>query len=369
MWTALALIIAVLLPQDIGLSSAWTVSLPTRVAFGIAIAIAVAGIAWVGALAAASVVFLLTLAQMAVAPTVSFGHFIALATASYAAGRLPVRRHALAGLALSTVTTIAIGLAVDDPQFEFVFPMFVFSTAWVLGRVVRAHSARADLLGELAAQLDRQQEELAQLAALEERQRIAAEMHDVLANSLSSIVVQAGAAAEIAGDHPEVTAALRNIQDVGRSGLVDVRSLLRGLDAHGSDTGASPGVADIEALATRMRNAGLDLSVDLDEDAKAVPASVGLNAYRIVQEALTNALRHAGRVRSNVTIDRDRDALRITVTNAVSAEDAPTPTTTGSGRGLAGMRQRAAMHRGTLSAGETRDGTYVVEAVLRLDTS
>jgi signal transduction histidine kinase len=203
-----------------------------------------------------------------------------------------------------------------------------------------------------------------ELAARDERSRIAREMHDVVAHGLSVIVVQADGARYAAAKDPEVAVGtLETISATGREALTEMRRLL-GLLRKG-DTGVAPqpGLDDVRHLVDEARASGMRVAADLPEPAPDVPDGVGLAAYRIVQEALTNARKHAGpdaAVEVRVAVDRDvaidvRDDGR----GAAARGD-------GRGLGLVGMRERAAVHGGTLEAGPAPGGGFAVSARLPL---
>ena len=200
----------------------------------------------------------------------------------------------------------------------------------------------------------------------QERARIARELHDVVAHRVSLMTVQAGAARVVAAEQPEVAArALGAVEQAGRDALSALRHLLGVLrpDGDADATAPQPRVADLPALAAELRAAGLDVTLAVDDAPAHVPARVGLSVYRIVQEALTNALRHAGpgtgvdvRVASGprcvcVTVDDDG--------RGVAA--APSP---GVGHGLIGMRERAVALGGSLDAAPVRGGGFRVVATL-----
>ncbi|MGW8730379.1 sensor histidine kinase [Streptomyces sp. NPDC055808] len=224
--------------------------------------------------------------------------------------------------------------------------------AWTAGQWRRAQQER------LAAETRR--------AVAEERARIAREVHDVVAHTVSVMVIQASAAEDVFDADPEqARQALRAIDGAGRSALGELRVLLRA-DAGGEgDEGRRPprGLGDLAELAAGARAAGL--AVELSEEGRGPtpPSAVDLAAYRIVQEALTNTLRHAGASLVRVSVRRDMEAIHI----AVSDNGRPggrSWRSAGSGRGLAGMRERAALLGGTLVAGPGPDGGFEVHAVL-----
>ncbi|MGW1868457.1 sensor histidine kinase [Streptomyces mauvecolor] len=223
--------------------------------------------------------------------------------------------------------------------------------AWTAGQWRRAQQDR------LAAETRR--------AVAEERARIAREVHDVVAHSVSVMVIQASAAEDVFTAHPEqARQALRAIEGAGRSALGELRVLLRTESGDDGDGRRPPrGLGDLGELAANARAAGL--AVELHEEGRAIspPSAVDLAGYRIVQEALTNTLRHAGAGRVRVSVCRDEEAVRIEVSDN-GRPGKGSWRSAGSGRGLAGMRERASLLGGTLEAGPGPDGGFEVRAVL-----
>lgn len=256
---------------------------------------------------------------------------------------------ALAALLALTATNLFTAKNEDTA-----FAIVVVLGAWAFGEVVR--NRRATIA------------EAVRRAAIEEQARIARELHDVIAHSVSVIVVQAAAAAEVFDAQPEqARAALRSIETAGRDALRELRLLLavdrRGADAASADP--QPGLDRLDELVEPLRAAGLDVAVRWDGPARALPAGVDLSAFRIVQEALTNTLRHAHATHAEVTVRVAEDVLELDVVDdgrGLAGEQSD-----GTGRGLAGMRERAAMHGGTLEAGAARRGGYRIHARLPLE--
>lgn len=198
----------------------------------------------------------------------------------------------------------------------------------------------------------------------ERRLRLARDVHDVLAHSLSIIVVQAEAADEVIAARPDqARRALGRIQETGRSSLAEVRSLVDALreDAPTARATASgtPGLADVPALVESFRQSGLPVSLVVQARADDVPAPVAETAYRVVQESLTNTLRHAGRVATLVEVRTDDDGLHVLVRDEGRAPAGSTP-----GHGLRGMRERVEGAGGQVLAGSRDEGGYAVEATL-----
>ena len=248
----------------------------------------------------------------------------------------------LAGLAASNFATA--------PAEDALFALALAVVAWALGETARN---RRVVISEEARR-----------AVSEEQARIARELHDVIAHSVSVIVVQAGAADDVFDTRPDqARAAIRSIESTGREALGELRRLLGAVrPADGAEPVApQPGLERVDELAEPVRAGGLDVVVRHEGDPGPLPAGVDLSAYRIVQEALTNTLRHARATRVEVVLRYGGDELEVEVRDDGRAAPAQTA---GGGRGLVGMRERASLVGGTLDAGSLPGGGYRVRARL-----
>jgi signal transduction histidine kinase len=274
------------------------------------------------------------------------------AVACWASGR--GRRVAAALLA---VAVWLVPLLTDD-RGSIPTNAALFAAAWILGMLMRERREQNEQLRIRAAELAREREEKAALAADAERSRIARELHDVLTHSVSVMVIQAQGAQASGNDHDRVMAALQRIETIGRGALSELRGLLRDTD---TPRVPQPGFDRIGELAQAVRDAGVTVTLDGPPPAGALPASVELSAYRIVQEALTNTLRHSASASARVTVRREATALVVDI-----EDDGPARARTGAapGRGITGMRQRAAIAGGTLTAGSEPHGGFHVTARL-----
>ncbi len=225
-------------------------------------------------------------------------------------------------------------------------------------------SARGEGLRARERQLEREQALLTEQAVAAERVRIARELHDVVAHGVSLMVVQAQALGALAG--AERDAAGTQIATIGREALTEMHRMLgvlRPQDDEAPEFAPAPGVRDVAGLVERARGAGIDVALTIEGEPRALPAGVDLSAYRIVQEALTNVIKHARALRTEVLVSYGPDALELSVIDdGAGAGEGGTP-----GHGLVGMRERVALFGGTLETGRGADGRgYAVRAVLPL---
>jgi signal transduction histidine kinase len=233
-----------------------------------------------------------------------------------------------------------------------------------IGLFVRSRRDRVEVFRERAERLERERELLAERAVAEERVRIAQELHDVVAHNVSMIVVRAQA---LAATVPEerVTAATADIAELGREAMAEMHRTLKLLRAggdHAAERAPQPGLADLGDLLERSRVAGLRVELAVEGDPRPLSQSVDLSAFRILQEALTNVVKHAGRAHTTVLLGYRPDALELIVTD--TGDGAATSVPTPGGHGLVGMRERAALFGGSLTAGPRGDHGFEVRAVL-----
>jgi signal transduction histidine kinase len=271
---------------------------------------------------------------------------------------------------------VSVGLYV---LFFMVSNLVFLVSGWLLGDLVRRGREREAELAAQAAALAAAQEERATQAVLGERLRIARELHDVLAQHVSVMGVQAAAARRIIESRPDdVPALLAAIESAGRDAVVELHRLLGLLRDHetGDALGPRPTLAEVPALARQLGDAGLAVDLDLDGAVAAggdaeLPAGLQLSAYRITQEALTNALKHGGPGTSaTVALHRRAAALELVVRDDGRGSSMPASRrrSPGPGHGLVGMRERAALHGGELKAGRRPGGGYEVRAWFPLAT-
>lgn len=237
--------------------------------------------------------------------------------------------------------------------------------AWAIGRAGRV---RDQYFARSAAQQ-------VSAAVAQERLRIAREMHDIVAHSMSLIAVKAGVAGLAAPQRPEAaTEALQVISQVSRSSLRDMRRLLGALrsdmdDAEVGELAPVPGIADLSALVAQASQAGVEVVLGIDADL-ALPEDLSLAVYRIVQESVTNVVKHAGVAGCRVEVSARQGAIHVTVIDdGIGQRQGPHRIGDGSGHGLIGMRERVAVHGGRFSAGTRPGGGFAVTAVLPMENT
>lgn len=296
--------------------------------------------------------------------------WFAILLAVYALGSWGSARSSAIGMSVVALGTLAVdiprlqqGAAIDDVVPGWV----ILAGTWGLGRWLRSRrSEHASLVAHNTA-LERDREEASRAAVAYERARIARELHDLVAHSMAVIVLQAQASQRVLPDDVEAAQrSLAAIESVGRAGMDELRRLLDVLlvEAEGVDPGARPSLEQLDDLVEQVRSAGLEVTVEVDGTPGPLPPGLDLSAYRIVQEALTNALKHGGRAPTSVRVGYRAETLTIRVSNpAVRAPAAPDSRV---GHGLISMRERAALYGGELEAGPGPEGDFVVHATLPL---
>ncbi len=291
---------------------------------------------------------------------------VLFAMASRRSWQLP----AAAALAVAVASIVATAGWGGDLAADGLLGFAIGSTgscaaAVALGLYVGARRRLIDGLRERAERLDRERELLADRAVALERVRIAQELHDVIAHNVSLMVVQAqGLGAAI--DDPRVASDTTAIADLGRQAMAEMHRTLRLLrtDRAAAELAPQPGLANIDRLVEQARSAGLSIEFTVHGQPRQLPQSEDLSAFRIVQEALTNVVKHAASADTHVTLDYADEGLRLTITDAGDTPDAPREHTSGDGQGLVGMRERVAMFGGTLSAQRRAGRGFEVTAVL-----
>jgi signal transduction histidine kinase len=283
----------------------------------------------------------------------------AMVCATFSLGAHAALRTAATGLAIAALGA-GVHAAVFYPGGEPPAILGGVVVPWVAGRTVRTRRELTAELHDKAARLEEAREEEARAAVVAERARVARELHDAVAHSLSVIAIQAAGAAGIADRDPDRAARSSDlIEAVGGDALAELRRLA-------APTGAdAPGLEGVGALTQRARAGGLPVELRIEGEPAALPAGVDLAAFRIVQEALANVSKHARAARAWVVVRYERDAVEVEVADDGRGPNGAAPAS-GGGHGLVGMRERVALYNGMLEAGGRPDGGFLVRARLPL---
>jgi signal transduction histidine kinase len=290
----------------------------------------------------------------------------------YMLGRLSVQRGrpevdaVLLGAAVAAILIVA-----GNPGLNRVAATWTSAVGvpFAAGRAVGSRVALTRELQANAQRLEREQQERARHAAAEERNRIARELHDVVAHSVSVMVIQTQAARRVAaGDREAARAALSSVQSCGRDALTEMRRMI-GVLRHGDEelAGATaPALSQLGALAERARAAGLPVELRIDGEARELTPGLDLVAFRVVQEALTNAIKHAGPARALVTVTFTTGALELEISDTGRGPALADGERDATGQGLVGMRERLVLYGGELQTGRARGGGFKVRARIPL---
>jgi signal transduction histidine kinase len=292
---------------------------------------------------------------------------LALVAGSYTCAAYCEQRPALLGLLAGIVAVPLVNVAWGKGVLsDVIFPIaFLMGAPWLAGRAIRHRSALNAALREKAERLAREGEEEARRAVAAERTRISRELHDVVAHSVSVMVIQASAAGRIVERDPARAAesgAL--IESTGREALAEVRRLFGAVGLQDADIAfdAQPTLARVEELAEAARVAGLEVELRIEGDPVQLPPGLDLAAYRVVQEALANTIRHAGPARAQLTVGYRGRSLQL----EISDDGHGVTDGASAGRGLTGIRERVALYGGELRMGRGRDGGFAVRATIPL---
>ncbi|MGV9428623.1 sensor histidine kinase [Streptomyces sp. NPDC003656] len=307
-------------------------------------------------------------AALAIGGSVSWITVLACVVGAY--GAVVYSRYRTAAIAVLVLAATLSGFAFRhaEPLLPaWSSPGFVLLVAGMLASLVRFLHLRLASSRDRVAELQTAQEEATRRAVEEERARIAAELHDVVTHNVSVMVIQAGAARKVMDMAPEQSKeALLAVEAGGRAAMAELRHVMGLLAApdHERPDGLEPqpGLAQLDALVARVRAAGTPVSVGVSLPRDPLPPGVDLAAYRVVQEALTNTIKHARGAQASVVIGHTDARLEIEITDTGGAGDAPP--VPGNGRGHLGLRERLAVYRGELTAGPTRSGGYRVTALI-----
>jgi signal transduction histidine kinase len=273
-----------------------------------------------------------------------------------------------ARIGLAVVVGASAIVVYNDPTHttgELVLVPVLFVLGWLGGFVLRERAAQAEEATERATVAERERESAARIAVAEERARIARELHDIVAHAVSVMVLQVGAVRhKLPGELSEDADALRGVEQTGRAALTEMRRLLGAMRSEDDDLelAPQPGLRDLDALLAEIGRAGLPVELHVDGDAVPLPRAIDLSAYRIVQEGLTNALKHARAGRADVTLRYAPDELRIEVRDDGRGD----ASANGAGYGLVGIRERVKIYGGELTTGTADGGGFVLSTRLPL---
>jgi signal transduction histidine kinase len=286
--------------------------------------------------------------------------------ASFLLGNLRDALKARLGLAvvLGGATTVVYNLPGHSTN-ELLFIPLVFGISWLAGFALRGQAEQAEAAEMRATYAEREREATARIAVAEERARIARELHDVVAHAVSVMVLQVGAVRhKLPQSLDEDREALSRVEQAGRTALAEMRRLLGAMrqDGDAGELAPQPGLDDIDSLLDEIGRAGLPVRLHVGGEAFPLPRALDLSAYRIVQEGLTNALKHARASQAEVTVHYGPDELQIEV-----RDDGRGPTTSdGLGHGLVGIRERVKIYGGEMTTGTANGGGFVLSARLPL---
>ncbi len=277
-------------------------------------------------------------------------------------GRL--RRPRIIGWCAIVVAAAVVEYLSSNHATNFLWTTAVLTIAWFLGVTFASRTAHTRKVREQVAAAEGR-------AAAEERARIAHELHDVVAHSISEMVVQAsGVRYSLTDDQEREREALRSVEQIGREALTEMRRMLGVMPGGGDDQPAElapqPGLAHLDRLVAQMENAGLPVTLHVEGERPTLPVGIDLSAYRIVQEGLANALTHANCAHADVTVRYAGHGVEVEISDDGSAVNG---TGRSEGESLAGMRERVALYGGTLETGPRAGGGYLVRAQLPVEAA
>ena len=292
--------------------------------------------------------------------------FLAANVAAYLLGNVSDGLQARLGLAFVVCgAVIVVENKPDHVRSELVFVPVMFAIAWGAGYALRERARRAEVAEQRAIHAEYEGQAAARAAAADERGRIARELHDTIAHAVSVMVLQVGAVRhQLPDTHKEHKNVLLDVEQTGRTALTDMRHLLDAMrdDGGGVELAPQPGLDRLDGLLKEFGRAGLPVRLTIAGEQFPLPGGVDISAYRIVQEGLTNVLKHAQATQAEVSLTYDPDQLSIEVRdNGRGAGQG-----TGSGHGLVGIRERVRLYDGEMTAGTHADGGFLLRARLSL---
>jgi signal transduction histidine kinase len=299
--------------------------------------------------------------------TFSFGIFLAVLTSAFLMGMLPDRSQSVSGLAIGVgAAAIVVHNDPDQGWGDFFFISLLFTIVWLAGNALGAKLTQYRQAEERAARLEREREERARTAVAEERARIARELHDVVGHSVSVMTVQASGVRRLLRPEQErEREALLIVEQTGREALAEMRRLVDVLrrPEEAPALAPQPSLQHLDKLVDQVRESGLNVELKVEGDVAKLPASVDLAAYRLVQEGLTNTLKHAQAHRAEVLVRYGNGEVEVVVADDGNG----TGGGAGGGHGLVGLRERIAVAGGELDAGPRTGGGFQVRARLPMN--
>lgn len=318
--------------------------------------------------AAASVCAALVVRVVAVHPSLSLvAGLLPLLVVDYSAAAYGERRRrpVALGAVLGVQAVLSVRIPEERAPGELLFGVFVAVGTWIVGDLVRSRDRRVDRATEQLREVAAEHERWTEQALAEERSAIARELHDVIAHGVSVMGVQAAAARVLIDrDADAARAALRTVEQQAGESVAELQRLLgvlRGVDPE-QDRRPQPGLGQVAALVAQVREAGVLVSLVVEGDVGPLPVGVDLTAYRVVQESLTNVVKHAGRVPTEVRVHYATDAVSIEVVDSGGGGRSPVVP----GHGLLGMRERVSLYDGSLDVGPAPGGGFSVTCLLPL---
>jgi signal transduction histidine kinase len=285
--------------------------------------------------------------------------------AAFMLGNLRDSRKAGIGLViiLASIVIVVVNIPGAQTTGDLVFIPLRFVVAWVAGYALRERAEKAEAAEERAARAEREREAAARLAVAEERARIARELHDIVAHAVSVMVLQVGAVRhKLPASLSEDSEALKAVERAGRTALAEMRRLLAAMRPDGDEAEfvPQPGLDGLDSLLDEVGRAGLPVHLHVDGEPFPLPRAIDLSAYRIVQEGLTNALKHSRASAADVTVRYRADELQLEVRD----DGRGSATSDGLGHGLVGIRERVKIYGGEMTAGTATEGGFVLSTRL-----
>lgn len=285
---------------------------------------------------------------------------------SYLLGNLRDSREAREGLVVTLASAAIVVYNIPSHRVtEQIFIPILFGVCWLAGYLLRDRAEQAEAAEIRATEAEHERDEATRIAAAEERVRIARELHDIVAHAVSVMVLQVGAVRHrLPDERAEDRDALRGVEQAGRAALTEMRRLLAVMrrEEDGIELAPQPGLDGLDSLVKDIARAGLPVDVHVDGNPFPLPRGIDLSAYRIVQEGLTNALKHARATHADVTVQYTPDELQIEVRDDGTGA-APSD---GRGHGLIGVRERVNLYGGEMSAGTVNGGGFALRTRLPL---